>query len=173
MKTKQLKPGIVIYLRVSSDDRQNPDNSFEYQRTRIMETIARSETGLEVIGEYRDILSGTNTRRPGFQQMLKAARAGLFSHFAVYSIDRIGRSSDETLATVREMMKLGIDIIVADTPNLELATPSGTLYLGMRAVFSQFEVEMLNQRVQDTKRSIAHLGGWPNPIPDGYKRVQE
>jgi hypothetical protein len=30
--TPQLKQGIALYLRVSSDDKQNPANSFEYQR---------------------------------------------------------------------------------------------------------------------------------------------
>ncbi len=173
MNAKQLKPGIVLYLRVSSDDRQNPENSFDYQRQRIHDVIERGESGLPILGEYQDILSGTNNKRPGYQQMLRDARSGMFSHIAVYSIDRLGRSSDETLGTVREMMKLGVDIVVSDTPNMELATPSGSLFLGIRAVIAQFEVEMLSQRVRDTKRSILLGGGWPSPVPDGYIRKRE
>lgn len=173
MKAKQPKAGIVLYLRVSSDDRQNPENSFEYQRQRIHGVIEQGESGLPILGEYQDILSGTNSRRPGYQQMLRDARSGMFSHIAVYSIDRLGRSSDETLTIVREMMNLGIEIIVSDAPNMELATPSGSLFLGIRAVVAQFEVAMLSQRVKDTKRTILLSGGWPSPLPDGYIRKRE
>jgi site-specific DNA recombinase len=168
MKVKQPKAGIVLYLRVSSDDRQNPANSFEYQRQRIHGVIQRDQSNLPTLGEYQDILSGTNSRRPGYQQMLNDARSGIFSHIAVYSIDRLGRSSDETLTIAREMVELGIGIIVSDSPNLELGTPSGTLLLGVRAVIAQYEVGMLSQRVKDTKRAMLLAGDWPNPLPDGY-----
>jgi site-specific DNA recombinase len=167
---KQPKPGIVLYLRVSSDDRQNPENSFEYQRQRIMDAIDLGNNELPILNEYSDILSGTHSNRPDYQQMLEDARKGMFSHIAVYSIDRIGRSSDETLATVRELIELGIEILVSDSPNMELTTPSGALFLGIRAVIAQFEVEMMSQRVHDTKRSILLTGGWPSPVPDGYVR---
>jgi site-specific DNA recombinase len=173
MKVKQRKPGIVLYLRVSSDDRQNPVNSFEYQRKRIQDLIERNEAPLPILQEYKDILSGTTNKRPGYQQMLTDARSGLFSHIAIYSIDRLGRSPDETLGTVAEMTRLGVDIIVADSPNMDIDTASGGLFVGIRAVFAQFEVRQLSQRVRDTKRSILLTGGWPSPVPDGYIRKQE
>lgn len=99
-----------------------------------MDAIEHGDNELPILDEYTDILTGTHSRRPAYQQMLKDARKGVFSHIAVYSIDRIGRSSDEILATVREMIELGIEIIVSDSPNMELTTPSGALFLGIRAV---------------------------------------
>jgi hypothetical protein len=59
---KQPKPGIVLYLRVSSDDRQNPENSFEYQRQRIMDAINLGNNELPILNEYSDILSGTQLK---------------------------------------------------------------------------------------------------------------
>jgi DNA invertase Pin-like site-specific DNA recombinase len=93
--------------------------------------------------------------------MLADARDGKFSHLAIYSIDHLERSTDETLATVQELISLGIEIIVADSPNLEAGTPSGSLLLGIRAMVAQYEVDMFRQRAKDTKRMILMSGDWP------------
>ena len=170
MKQQQIKPGIVLYLRVSSDDKQHPEASFEYQRQRIQTCVERAEVDLPILTEYRDILSGKNTKRPRFQQMLTDARAGLFSHLGVYSIDRIGRNTQDTLNIVEELNNIRIQILVADTPNLDLITPNGNLFLRMRVAIAQYEVELMGQRVADTKRTILKAGGWPAQLPDGYKR---
>jgi len=173
MKPRRLRQGIALYLRVSSDDKQNPDSSFEYQRQRIQACIAQSQNDLPTIVEYSDILSGKNNRRPGYQRMLAEARDSQFSHLAVYSIDRLGRTTEETLSTVQELIRLGIEIVVADSPNMEISSPSGSLLLGIRAVIAQYEVDMFSQRVKDTKRAILLSGGWPAVLPDGYIRRRE
>lgn len=173
MTQKQLRQGTALYLRVSSEDKQNPDSSFEYQRQRIQTCLAQSQEVFPIIAEYSDILSGKNNRRPGYQKMLADARRGQFSHLAVYSIDRLGRSTEETLSTVQELIGLGVEIVVADSPHLELTSPSGSLLMGIRAVIAQYEVDMFSQRVRDTKRTILMAGGWPAVLPDGYVRRRE
>jgi DNA invertase Pin-like site-specific DNA recombinase len=100
MTQKQLRRGTALYLRVSSEDKQNPESSFEYQRQRIQTCLAQSQEVFPVIAEYSDILSGKNNRRPGYQKMLADARSGQFSHLAVYSIDD-RRSTEETLSTAQ------------------------------------------------------------------------
>lgn len=166
----QLKPGIVLYLRVSTDDKQHPEASFEYQRERIQSCIERANVQLPIVDEYKDILSGRSSKRPRFQQMLSDARDGLFSHLAVYSIDRIGRNTQETLNIVEELNDIGIQVLVADSPNLDLVTPNGNLFLRIRVAIAQYEVEMMSQRVADTKRTMLMGGGWPSQLPDGYRR---
>ncbi len=173
MPENQLRPGMALYLRVSSDDKQNPDNSFETQRQRIQRIHSASADDLPILGEYSDILSGKNNRRPGYQRMLADARSGRFSHLAVYSLDRLGRSTEETLTTVKELIRLGVEIVVADSPNMALTTPTGSLLMGIRAVVAQYEVDMFSQRVRDTKQAILLAGGWPAVLPDGYIRRRE
>jgi DNA invertase Pin-like site-specific DNA recombinase len=98
MNKKDLRPGTALYLRVSTDDMQNPENSFDYQRQRIQDCMERSNNlYLPVIAEYTNILSGKTDRRPNYQRMLQDARAGQFSHLAIYSVDRLGRITQETL----------------------------------------------------------------------------
>jgi len=167
------KPGIAQYLRVSAADVQNPQNSFDYQRQRIQSSLGQVDNDLPVVAEYADILSGLNSKRPQYQKMLEDARRGKFSHLAVYSIDRLGRTTEETLRTVQELVDMGVEVMVADTPNLQMSTPAGNLLLGIRAVIAQYEVEMLSQRVKDTKRMMLLNGDWPAVQPDGYTRVRE
>jgi DNA invertase Pin-like site-specific DNA recombinase len=173
MKRTQPKPGVALYLRVSSKDKQHPAASFEYQRQRIQGCIERAETELPVLAEYKDILPGKNPKRPGFHQMLNEARAGLFSHLAVYSVDRIGRNTQDTLNIIDELSELGVEILVADTPNLDIDTPNGNLFLRIRVAIAQYEVELMSQRVVDTKKTVLQAGGWPSQLPDGYRRKVE
>lgn len=170
MTKQSLRPGIVYYLRVSTDDMQNPENSFDYQRTRIKDCAARLNIEVPLLGEYSDILSGRTGDRPDYQRMLKDARSGRFSHIGIYSVDRLGRNTQETLNTLEELTRLGVEVLVADSPNLDMDTPSGNLLVRMRVIIAQYEVEMMSQRISDTKRAILAAGGWPAMLPDGYRR---
>jgi DNA invertase Pin-like site-specific DNA recombinase len=97
----------------------------------------------------------------------------LFTHIAIYSVDRLGRNTQETLTILDELTKLGVDVVVADSPNLDMDTPSGNLFVRMRVVIAQYEIEMMSQRIKDTKRAILSAGGWPSTLPDGYKFAEE
>ncbi len=173
MKQKELRPGTALYLRVSTEDMQNPENSFEYQRQRIQDTQERSNLTLPVTAEYTDILSGKTDKRPNYQRMLQDARDGRFSHLAIYSVDRLGRNTQETLSALEELTDLGVEVLVADSPNLDMDTPSGNLLLRMRVIIAQYEIEMMSQRIKDTKRSMLMAGDWPATLPDGYRRTEE
>jgi site-specific DNA recombinase len=165
--------GIALYLRVSTDDMQNPENSFEYQRQRIEDCVERCDINLPIVAEYSDVLSGRTAQRPDYQRMLDDARNGMFSHIATYSVDRLGRNTQETLNALEELSTQGIEVMVADSPNLDMETPSGNLFLRMRVIIAQYEVEMMSQRIHDTKRAILASGGWPSTLPDGYVFVEE
>jgi DNA invertase Pin-like site-specific DNA recombinase len=170
MANQQLKPGIAHYLRVSSDNKQHPAESFEYQRQRIESCFEHSSIDLPVVNEYRDVLTGKHSKRPGFQEMLEDAREGRFSHLGVYSIDRIGRNHLETLDIIEELSELGIEIVAADSPHLDFDTPNGNLFLRIRVAIAQYEIEMTSQRVDDSKRASLKAGNWPFQLPDGYRR---
>lgn len=60
----------VAYMRYSSDN-QN-ETSIEYQRIAIEAYCDRN--GIELVGEYVDeAYSGTNDKRPGFQDLIRDA----------------------------------------------------------------------------------------------------
>ena len=84
-KKKQFQPNSawVIYLRTSSEEAQNPENSHRRQRHAIEKSLFERDD-LPLFKEYVDNLSGRYAdNRPGYLQMLEDARAGHFSHVAV------------------------------------------------------------------------------------------
>jgi DNA invertase Pin-like site-specific DNA recombinase len=170
MREQNIEPGIAIYLRVSDKLNQHPEESFDYQRNRIMRLPIWKDTDLELKEEYRDVFSGQSSARPAFQRMMEDARAGKFSTLIAYSHDRIGRNHLETLTDIDELTDLGIRLLASDSPDLG-DSPSGNLFLRIRVAIAQFETDMASQRVSDSKRASVYRGDWPFPLPDGYRRV--
>jgi DNA invertase Pin-like site-specific DNA recombinase len=162
----------VNYLRVSDEDGQYPERSFDYQH-QLIEDRLLPLVGLPVSHEYRDIEKGTRNDRVQYQQMLTDARAGMFSDLCVYRIDRFGRSPQEVFTAVNLLESLGVKIWVADMPNLEIGTPNGNLQLGIQTVLAKYEVDLLGQRVRDTKHQQMLRGKWPNHPPEGYVSKRE
>ena len=69
---------VDVLIDVSDEDKQSPERSFAFQRQRIQEQlIAASEEPF--YREYRDLLTGTTSKRADYQQMLADAEAGRFS----------------------------------------------------------------------------------------------
>ena len=97
---------------------------------RIRDWLTVSGNTLPIIGEYPDILSGLKAERTQYQKMLADARAKRFSHLVVYNVDRLGRSPEEILTSVKELFGLGLEIVVSDLPHLDLRSPRGSLLAG-------------------------------------------
>jgi DNA invertase Pin-like site-specific DNA recombinase len=170
-KPKQVKAR-VDYLRVSDEDGQYPERSFDYQRQLIEDRLS-SLVGMPASHEYTDIERGTRNDRIQYQRMLTDAQAGMFSDLCVYRIDRFGRAPQEVFTAVNLLEALGVKIWVADMPNMEIGTPNGNLQLGIQTVLAKYEVDLLGQRVRDTKRQLMLQGKWPNHPPEGYVAKRE
>ena len=86
---------VGIYLRVSTNGQTT-----ENQR-RELETVA-ARSGWQVVGIYEDAgISGAKGRdqRPGFDRMLKDATARKINMIAAWSVDRLGRSLQDLVAS--------------------------------------------------------------------------
>jgi len=66
--------------------------------------------------------------------------------------DRWGRSVTDLLATLQELEHLGVGF-VSLTEALDLTTPAGRAMAGLLAIFSEFEREILRERV---RAGLAH-----------------
>ena len=76
----------VIYVRVSTAD-QHPE-------TQMLDLITLAkQRGFQIVGEYQDIISGAKAKRPGLDQLMKAARRRQFDVLLVWAFDRIARST--------------------------------------------------------------------------------
>lgn len=103
---------IIGYARVSSL-RQNLDRQL----------LELSEAGADKI--FKDKISGKDTNRPEFQEMLEFARQGDTILFG--SLDRIGRDYEDIKETLTQLRAKGVQVKILDAPFLDFNTGNETL----------------------------------------------
>ena len=114
LKTKPEKENslrVAAYCRVSSDLDDQLD-SLENQKEHY-EALIRSKQGWTSAGIFFDEgVSGTGkVRRPGFEYLLDACRAGTVDCVLTKSISRFARNTTACLEAVRELSSLGVNIL--------------------------------------------------------------
>lgn len=138
---------VAIYARVSTSDKQ--DVAMQVREL----TEYASTRGWELAGVYADEgFSGTNTRRPKLQELLKDSRARRFDAVLVWRLDRFGRSLRELVGMLQDLSEVGVEFCSLKDA-LDLTTASGRLMAHMIAAFSEFEASIIRERVRS---GIAH-----------------
>ena len=134
---------IALYLRVSTDGQTTKNQRRELQE------VAKAR-GWEIVKVYDDDgVSGAKGReyRKAFDRMLKDAARGKFDMVAAWSVDRLGRSLQDLVTFLSELKSLEVDLYLHKQA-LDTSTPSGRAMFGMLSVFSEFEREMIVERVR-------------------------
>jgi DNA invertase Pin-like site-specific DNA recombinase len=133
---------VALYFRVSTDG-QTTSN----QQLALAEVAARR--GWQVVQIYEDAgISGAKGRdkRAGLDAAMKDATRRRFDVLAVWSIDRLGRSTATVAAVLAELDAAGV-AIYADREAMDATTPHGRAMLQMAAVFAELERGMIRERV--------------------------
>ena len=133
---------VALYLRVSTDGQTT-----ENQRQAL--EIVAARRGWEIVKVFEDAgISGAKGRdkRAGFDGAMKDAARGRFDILAVWSIDRLGRSTATVATSLAELDTYGI-AIYADREGMDATTPHGRAMLQMAAVFAELERGMIRERV--------------------------
>jgi len=93
-------------------------------------------------------ISGAKGRdkRPGLDALLKAATRKEISKVYIFSIDRIGRSVSNLISTLEELQAAGVGIYFHKQA-IDTSTPAGKLLFNLIAVFSDYEREIIKERV--------------------------
>ena len=101
-----MKKRVALYLRVTTKGQ-----SVENQR-RELEAVAAHRVW-DVIAIYQDAgISGAKGRdkRPGFDRLLKDATRRQFDLIGAWSVDRLGRSLQDLVASLGELHAIGVDL---------------------------------------------------------------
>jgi putative DNA-invertase from lambdoid prophage Rac len=136
---------VGLYARVSTYDQHTLPLQIEALRTYI------HHREWKVVIEIEDIESGAKAR-PKREILLQAARKREIDVILVWRLDRWGRSSGDLILTLQELNDLNVGFISL-TEALDFTTATGRAMASLLAVFSQFEREILRERV---KAGIAH-----------------
>lgn len=167
------RAGWAIYLRTSSEEAQNPENSQRRQRHSIQRALLE-RANLPVVNEYVDNLSGRYANnRPGYQRMLEDARNGHFSHVAVENAERFGRDDTEALTAIDALNRLGISVRFADYPDLDPIDPDDRILVSLSFTLARRESLKLGQRVTGGLHAKLRSGGFVGKAPDGYVNCEE
>jgi DNA invertase Pin-like site-specific DNA recombinase len=120
----------IGYIRVSSTD-QNTDRQLE---------------GVQVDRTFTDKVSGKDTNRPKFQEMVDFVREG--DTVVVHSMDRLARNLDDLRRVVQTFTKKGV---VVEFMHEHLVftgddTPMANLMLSVMGAFAEFERALIRER---------------------------
>jgi site-specific DNA recombinase len=167
VKTRNKAKRCGLYVHVSLE-RQVDRNSLATQEAQLREYVGRRTWAVaEVFLEAG--LSGKNTERPAFQEMVKWAKGGKLDVIVVSKIDRISRNLIDLLTLIENLKKWGVDFVSASQA-FDTSTPMGTLILNILGSFAQFEREMIADRVRENMLERAKKGIWSGGKPPfGYK----
>ena len=146
MRIKVIKPKkdaapkrlrVCAYVRVSAAT-EELEESLEAQMDHF-QTLITSKQEWEFVGLYVDNgISGFQNQRPGFQSMMKDARAGKLDFILVKSVSRFARNTETLLKATRELKSLGIGVYF-ELQKINTLTVSGELMLSIKAAFAQGE----------------------------------
>lgn len=145
---------LVGYARVST-----LGQSLEVQQEKLQ------AAGVDKLFEEKR--SGVDANRPALKQCLEYLRDG--DTLMISRIDRLARSAEDLLRIVRELDGKGVTLKVLDQ-SIDTRDAAGKAFLGMLAVFAEFESNIRKERQMDgiakAKQRGTKFGRKPALTPD-------
>ncbi|HWR46800.1 MAG TPA: recombinase family protein [Pseudonocardiaceae bacterium] len=143
-------PGVVGYLRVSTEEQAVSGLGLAVQRTAIATECARR--GMELLVVHIDAgISGKNLVRPGLTAALADLDAGRGAVLMVAKLDRLSRSVHDATGLLLRADRAGWGLIALDA-NVDTTTPQGAAMTQVLAVFAELERRLIGER---TKAALA------------------
>lgn len=146
----------VGYVRVSTAE-QNPARQVELMKSLDVEKV------------FLDKISGKNTDRPQFNEMLSFLRDG--DTLYVESFSRLSRSTKDLLNTAGVLSARGVQL-VSDKEKVDTNTPQGRFMLTVFAALSELERENILERqregIEIAKAEGKYKGRKPIAVTDRF-----
>ena len=174
-QTKSLQR-CAIYTRKSTNHLLERDvNSLDIQRE-ICGAYIKSQQyrgWLELPKRYDDAnQSGSGLERPALIELMKDIEAGEVDAVVVYKIDRLTRSLFDFVRLVEIFNQHGTTLN-SITQAFDTSDSMGRMILNILLTFSQFERELIAERVRDSIRMRKRLGKVHGGLPPfGYVMTQ-
>lgn len=150
----------VGYMRVSTFD-----------QSEAMQEDALNAINCEKL--FRDVISGVKFERKGLDEALNFLRPG--DTFAVWRLDRLGRSLKELIEIVTLLKDRDIEF-VSLSDQIDTSTPGGRFMFHVIGALAEYERELIRERTQAglaAARARGRLGGRPRRITNGkVKQIQ-
>jgi site-specific DNA recombinase len=161
----------AIYARTSDTTREE-GYSLDAQVQRCLDHC--EQLGWTVGFIYRDeSISGADTDRPMFQQMIEYARQDSFDVIVFWKLDRFSRSLIHAVQLESELREYDV-YLYSVTEQIDTTSPTGRFNFRNLASAAEFERDMIKQRTQLGINTQAEDHKWPNQkAPLGYDLTDE
>jgi DNA invertase Pin-like site-specific DNA recombinase len=137
---------VALYARVSTTDQ-----SCERQIAELTGYAERS--GFEIVAVVKETASGAKNDRAERKLVLDLARKREIDLVLVSELSRWGRSTADLRITIEDLAARQVAIRALNGADLDISTAQGKLMLNLLAAISEFERDLLQERI---KSGIAH-----------------
>jgi DNA invertase Pin-like site-specific DNA recombinase len=122
-----------------------PDEPIQSQLNKLREVAQRR--GIEVVAEYKDIVSGAKARRPGLESLLADAKQGCFSVVLTNNLACLSKGIKHLLKLTEQFRTLHIDLISAQEA-IDTSTATGKLFFDAMANLKQCSAELVKEHIR-------------------------
>ena len=131
---------VAIYCRVSTAE-QSP----ERQVADLTAFAQRAD--YEIITTLTETASGMDNHRQERAKVMQLARERKIDAILVTELTRFGRSTNDLLSTMQELAAWNVSLIAQTGMDFNLSTPQGKLMLTLMAGISEFERDLIRERI--------------------------
>jgi DNA invertase Pin-like site-specific DNA recombinase len=134
------------------NDRHDGDNRV-YAQLHISTNRCQPSSSFEIVAVVKETASGAKNDRAERQKVLDLARKRQIDLVLVSELSRWGRSTADLRTTIEDLAARQVAIRALNGPDLDISTAQGKLMLNLLAAISEFERDLLQERI---KSGIAH-----------------
>lgn len=159
----------AIYCRVSTTDQ-----NCQRQKDELVPYAAR--LGWEVLGVFTEVASGGKDDRTERRRIIELSQKGQIDAILVSELSRWGRSTDDLLRTLSNLTNWKVSLIALNGLQVDMSSPTGKLMVTILAGVSQFERELLGERVRSglaAARQRGRIGGRPRGLSTKLRRKRD
>ena len=109
-------------------------------------------------------LTGSNTKRPDLQRLMKDIKSGLIDFLIVYQLDRLSRDIKD-FSNIYAFLEEHHVQFISIAENIDTNTPIGKAMMYVSVIFAQMERETIANRVNDNMIGLADEGWWVGGNP--------
>jgi len=131
----------AIYARVSTTDQ-----SCARQLSDLEAFALRAE--YEVVGVFKETASGMKANRTERNRVMALAQAREIDAVLVTELSRWGRSTQDLLSNLSRLANWNVSVVAMSGMTFELNTPHGHMMATILAGISQFERDLISERVK-------------------------
>ena len=160
---------VAIYVRVSTKKQ-----TVESQMSDLLAVAQKA--GWDMSAVFKDEgFSGAKSQheRPALKAAMQAATRREFDLLAIWSIDRLARSTADLVNVMMDLQANNVDLY-AHQQAIDTSTPSGRMMWQLLGVFAEFERAMIRERViaglENAKARGVRLGR-PPLAPEVERKV--